>query len=38
MPESVQKSPLILEGDYTVVEVKELAFFDLTGETHNEIL
>lgn len=32
MPESVQKTPLISEGDYTVVEVKELAFFDLTGE------
>lgn len=32
MPEKVQKQPLIKEGDYTVVEVKELAFFDMTGE------
>jgi hypothetical protein len=31
MPEKVQKSPLIKEGDYTVAEVKELAFFDMTG-------
>lgn len=32
MPEKVQKQPLIKEGDYTVEEVKELAFFDMTGE------
>lgn len=32
MPEKVQKQPLIREGDYTVVEVKELNFFDMTGE------
>lgn len=32
MPEKVQKQSLIKEGDYTVVEVKELAFFDMTGE------
>lgn len=31
MPESVQKTPLIQEGDYDVPLVKELAFFDLTG-------
>lgn len=32
MPEKVQKQPLINDGEYTVVEVKELAFFDMTGE------
>lgn len=32
MPEKVQKQPLIKENDYTVEEVKELAFFDMTGE------
>lgn len=32
MPEKVQKQPLIAEGAYTVAEVKELAFFDMTGE------
>lgn len=32
MPESVQKTPLISEGDYTVEQVRELAFFDLSGE------
>lgn len=32
MPEKVQKSPLIPEGSYTVTMVKELNFFDLTGQ------
>lgn len=31
MPEKVQKSPLLKEGSYTVTEVKELNFFDMTG-------
>jgi hypothetical protein len=31
VPEKVQKTPLIAEGDYTVEMVEELAFFDLTG-------
>lgn len=32
MPEKVQKTPLLKDGTFTVDQVKELAFFDLTGE------
>ena len=28
----VHKSPLLKDGEYTVETVKELAFFDLTGD------